>query len=349
MININKYFNSIINKSPKSIKNGDIVRFSIVRKIDNDKAIVNIMGNKVIAMFKNGIIEKGFALVSKENNKLILNILKNTNGIKEAKNGVSVNISSVGKENSETANLLMSKGIKVNNQNITYYETVLKYLPNNEKKDFFLNAMKNNIYFSEEEIKNFVNIFNKIVNFDLSIKNSNKNYKLAEILKNMIFNLKRNDREFLKNYIETNGYFGVWFMLFDMLHNELYFEDKDNKYNKDIIIMILKILSLNRKDKNNSLFYFIPIPFIIDNELKEILLYINGDSKNNKYSFIAYDNEENKELCKIIIERFENEYLITLKLFDKNLYNKCRDTKYIIDEELKIFDNLKLKMEYANE
>mgnify|MGYP000499635294 CR=1 FL=1 len=59
--------------------------------------------------------------------------------------------------------------------------------------------------------------------------------------------------------------------------------------------------------------------------------------------------EENKELCKIIIERFENEYLITLKLFDKNLYKKCRDTKYIIDEELKIFDNLKLKMEYANE
>lgn len=165
----------------------------------------------------------------------------------------------------------------------------------------------------------------------------------------MIFNLKRNDREFLKNYIETNGYFSVWFMLFDMLHNELYFEDKDNKYNKDIIIMILKILSLNRKDKNNSLFYFIPIPFIIDNELKEILLCINGDSKNNKYSFIAYDNEENKELCKIIIERFENEYLITLKLFDKNLYKKCRDTKYIIDEELKIFDNLKLKMEYANE
>ena len=45
MININKYFNSIINRSPKSIKNGDIVRFSIVRKIDNDKAIVNIMGN----------------------------------------------------------------------------------------------------------------------------------------------------------------------------------------------------------------------------------------------------------------------------------------------------------------
>ena len=355
MININKYFNSIINKSPKSIKNGDIVRFSIVRKIDNDKAIVNIMGNKVIAMFKNGlnniIAEKGFALVSKENNKLILNILKNANSVKEAKNGVSVNISSAGKENSEIANLLLSKGIKVNNQNIIYYETILKYLPNNEKKEFFLNAMKNNIYFSEEEIKNLENIFGKMGNFASIIKNSNKNYKLAEILKNMIFNLKNHDNE-IKNYIDTNGYFAIWFALFDMFYNDLDFDGGNNGDYKEMIMFILKILSLNRKDKNN--FYLIPIPFINenDNELKEILLYINGDEKNNKYNFIfvAYDND--KELCKIIIEKingeFKNEYLITLKLFDKKLYKKCKETKYIIEEKLKIFEDLNFKLEYDN-
>lgn len=351
MININKYFNSIINKSPKSIKNGDIVRFSIVRKIDNDKAIVNIMGNKVVALFKNGIVEKGFALVSKENNKLILNILKNANSVKEAKNGVSVNISSAGKENSEIANLLLSKGIKVNNQNIIYYETILKYLPNNEKKEFFLNAMKNNIYFSEEEIKNLENIFGKIGNFASIIKNSNKNYKLAEILKNMIFNLKNHDNE-IKNYIDTNGYFAIWFALFDTIYNDLDFDSENNWNNKEMIMFILKILSLNKKDKNN--FYLIPIPFINenDNELKEILLYINGDEKNNKYNFIfvAYDND--KELCKIIIEKingeFKNEYLITLKLFDKKLYKKCKETKYIIEEKLKIFDDLNFKLEYDN-
>ena len=357
MININKYFNSIINKSPKSIKNGDIVRFSIVREIDNDKAIVNIMGNKVIAMFKNGlnniIAEKGFALVSKENNKLILNILKNANSVKEAKNGVSVNISSAGKENSAIANFLLSKGIKVNNQNIIYYETILKYLPNNEKKEFFLNAMKNNIYFSEEEIKNLENIFGKMGNFASIIKNSNKNYKLAEILKNMIFNLKNHDNE-IKNYIDTNGYFAIWFALFDTLYNDLDFDSENNGNYKEMIMFILKILSLNRKDKNNSTFYLIPIPFINenDNELKEILLYINGDKKNNKYNFIfvAYDND--KELCKIIIEKingeFKNEYLITLKLFDKKLYKKCKETKYIIDDKLKIFDDLNFKLEYDN-
>ena len=42
-------------------------------------------------------------------------------------------------------------------------------------------------------------------------------------------------------------------------------------------------------------------------------------------------------------------FVYYINQFDKNLYKKCRDTKYIIDEELKIFDNLKLKMEYANE
>lgn len=353
MININKYFNSIINKNPKSIKNGDIVKFSLVRKLDDDKGIVNVMGNKFIALFKNGIIEKGFALVSKENNKLILNILKNTNDIKDNKENVKsdvlVNISSKGKENSKIANLLLSKGIKVNSQNITYYETVLKYLPNSEKKEFFLNSMKNNIYFSKEEIENLGNIFNKIGNFDSIIKNSNKNYKLAEILKNMIFDLKRNNKEILKNHVETNGYFSVWFMLFDMLNNELSF---DYGNNKDMVLFILKILSLN-KENNDSISFLIPIPYIIDGKLKDILLYINRDEKNGKFSFIfiANDKYNDRELCKIVIEKNINEYLITLKLFDKKLYKKCKDTKYIIEEKLKMLDNLnfKFKMEYINE
>lgn len=353
MININKYFNSIINKNPKSIKNGDIVKFSLVRKLDDDKGIVNVMGNKFIALFKNGIIEKGFALVSKENNKLILNILKNTNDIKDNKENVKsdvlVNISSKGKENSKIANLLLSKGIKVNSQNITYYETVLKYLPNSEKKEFFLNSMKNNIYFSKEEIENLGNIFNKIGNFDSIIKNSNKNYKLAEILKNMIFDLKRNNKEILKNHVETNGYFSVWFMLFDMLNNELSF---DYGNNKDMVLFILKILSLN-KENNDSISFLIPIPYIIDGKLKDILLYINRDEKNGKFSFIfiADDKYNDRELCKIVIEKNINEYLITLKLFDKKLYKKCKDTKYIIEEKIKMLDNLnfKFKMEYINE
>lgn len=360
MININKYFNSIIN-NPKSLKNGDIVKFSLVRKIDENKALVNIMGNKVAADFKNGIIEKGFALISKNGGKIILTVLKNAKSVKEAKEntanmkkGVLVNISDAGKENSETADLLSSKGIKVNNKNISYFETVLKYLPNSEKKEFFINSMKNNIYFNEEEIKNFENIFNKIKNLESLIKKSNKNYKLAEILKQAIlefkdlkdFKIEKNNKEVLKNYVKTNGYFGLWFSLFDIFYEELSFK------NREALSLILKILSSNRRNnKNEEIKYLIPIPFISEgeNELKEILLYIDGD--NHKYNFIVYE-KDNKELCRIIIERYgeikemENEYLITLKLFDKKLYKKCIDTKHIIESELKIFENLKLKMEY---
>lgn len=361
MININKYFNSAIN-NPKPLKNGDIVKFSLVRRIDGEKALVNISGNKVIADFKNGIIEKGVALVSKNGKKIILTVLKNAESLKEAKentanmkNGVLVNISKAGKENSETAVVLSSKGIKVNNQNIAYFETVLKYLPNGEKKEFFINSMKNNIYFEEEEIKNLGNIFNRIGNLEYLIKNSNKSYKLAEILKKAIFNLKidKNNKEVLKNYINANGYFSLWFALFDIFYEE--FSPK----NREALSLILKILSSNRRNnKNEEIKYLIPIPFLTEeeNELKEMLLYIeyiDKDKENKKYNFIVYEKED-EELCRIIVERIEkieeseNKYLITLKLFDKKLYKKCIDTKHIIESELKIFKDLKLKMEYEN-
>ena len=49
-----------------------------------------------------------------------------------------------------------------------------------------------------------------------------------------------------------------------------------------------------------------------------------------------------------IIEKLESKYLITLTLFDKKLYKKCKETKYIIEEKLKIFDDLNFKLEYDN-
>ena len=56
MLNINnKYSNIIINsKNSQNIKDGDIVRYSLMRKLDNDKAIINIMGSKDLLL----LIEK---------------------------------------------------------------------------------------------------------------------------------------------------------------------------------------------------------------------------------------------------------------------------------------------------
>ena len=87
MLNINnKYSNIIINsKNSQNIKDGDIVRYSLMRKLDNDKAIINIMGSKVVALFKNGMPDKGFAVINRENDKIVLKLLKDVNSIKEAR------------------------------------------------------------------------------------------------------------------------------------------------------------------------------------------------------------------------------------------------------------------------
>ena len=93
MLNINnKYSNIIINnKNSQNIKEGDIVRYSLMRKLDNNKAIINIMGNKVVALFKDGMQDKGFAVINKENGKIVLKLLKDVNSIKEAREAMSNN------------------------------------------------------------------------------------------------------------------------------------------------------------------------------------------------------------------------------------------------------------------
>ena len=142
MININnKYFNLIQNKTPSQIKDGDIVRYSIMRKLDANRALINVMGNKVIALFKNGMTDKGFALVSKKNGEVTLTLLKDATSLKEARENMNSNkanvLVNISENNSEISTLLSQKGIKPSYENIKYLETVLKYLPDldsNKKK-----------------------------------------------------------------------------------------------------------------------------------------------------------------------------------------------------------------------
>ena len=348
MLNING-FNNITNKNNTQIKDGDIVRYSIMRKLDSNKALINIMGNKVIALFKNGMTEKGFALVSKKNGEVTLTLLKNAESLKEAresntlkKSDILVNIT---KNNSDTFNILSQKGIKPSYENIKYFETILKYLPDldNNKKKFILNAMSNGVYLTVEEINSLNNIFKELYTILHIIKNSNKNTETTEILL-MLFNTvasNSNDNlaDNLNNYIQTNGCFNVWFMLFDMLHDEC--------DNSNMLMLILKILSANRKNRNlKENMFLIPIPFTINGELKELILYINKDEndRNNKLTFMLYDN--NEELCEIKILKYDdNKYVFNIQLFEKKLYNKCR--KEDIEILLKEFENIKIEINYA--
>ena len=225
MLNINsKYFNLITNKNNAQIKDGDVVRYSIMRKLDNDKALINVMGNKLIALFKNGMTDKGFALVSKKNGEVTLTILKNAESLKEAREGIqnknNANVLlNITDNNSEVSTMLSQKGIKPSHENIRYFETILKYLPDldSNKKKFILNAMSNGVYLTVEEINSLGNIFKQFNDIIASIKNSNKNTEITEILlmlANSVIQGDDNDSnntiaENLNNYINTNANFNI--------------------------------------------------------------------------------------------------------------------------------------------
>ncbi|WP_157151353.1 hypothetical protein [Brachyspira sp. SAP_772] len=349
MLNINnKYSNIIINsKNSQNIKEGDIVRYSLMRKLDNDKAIINIMGNKVVALFKDGIQDKGFAVINRENGNIVLKLLKDVNSIKEARETINNNamkdtlvLNSNKENNSEASSILLKNSIKQSPENIAYLERVLKYIPqlDDKKMKFILHSMSNKIYFTIDELEMFENIFSKFNNLYSIIKKSNKNIEKTEILLTLLKEINDTNKS-LKNYISSNGNLSVWFMLFDMLQDELS-SDSSNMLN-----LLLKILSSNRENKTfREGSFLIPIPFMVNNELKEVLLYVNRkDNKAKSLEFIAYDN--NKELCKIEIVK-ENKYIINLFLFDKKLFLKCKNIKTNIDKELEKFDNIELEISY---
>ena len=342
MLNINnKYSNIIISsKNSQNIKEGDIVRYSLMRKLDNNRAIINIMGNKVVALFKDGMKDKGFAVINRENGNIVLKLLKDVNSIKEARESINNNaikdtlVLNTNKENnSEAAAILSKNSIKQSPENIAYLERVLKYIPqlDDKKMKFILHSMSNKIYFSIDELEMFENIFSKFNNLHSTTKNSNKNIEKTEILLTLLKEINDTDKS-LKNYISSNGNLNIWFMLFDMLQDELS-SDSSNMLN-----LLLKILSSNRENKTfREGSFLIPIPFMVNNELKEVLLYINRkDNKAKSLEFIAYD--DNKELCKIEIVK-ENKYIINVLFFDKELFLKCKNIKTNIDKELEKFNN----------
>ena len=133
--------------------------------------------------------------------------------------------------------------------------------------------------------------------------------------------------------------------IFDMLHGEL------SSDSSNMLKLLLKILSANKRNRSlKESSFMIPIPFIIDGEIKEVLLYISGSEEkrtNKQFTFIAYDDD--KELCQISISKNnDNKYLICIQFFDEKLYNKCNNIRENIERDLTNFDNIKLEINYIN-
>lgn len=355
MLNINENYSKLhTNKLSKPIKEGDIVKYTIIKRISKDKAIVNVMGKNLTAEIKGDTPEKGFAKVVSVLDKLMLSIMKENAGASSKDDLNYVQIRHKNENNPITA-MLNGRGIKASPENMRYLETVLKYMPNmnEDVKSFIFTAISNGVYMSVEELNTlfsgvfYENLFKEIKKLLYDIKNSNKNPETAEKLIRIAENLNNFNSisANIKDYITTNGYFSIWFMLFDTL--KLYGRTEG-------ISLLLKSLSANRKSKflkENA--FFIPIPFMLDGQIKEINLFIHSPKSHDegfRLIFVAYDKDF--ELCKISVSKAEDVYLIHVSFFDENLYKMYDFIRENVNkeiEDLSFKNGISINVEYEYE
>lgn len=268
----------IIPDNKKEIKEGDILPYSIIRRINNDKTLVRILGKKLLANMGKDIPDEGFVKVVSIKQQVMLSVIKNDrdnymdNVIIKGHTGPS----------KEIFNMLIDAGLKASNKNITYLETILKHLPNLNSIElkFIFQAMSKEVYFTVHEFKNIFNagIFKSI--FD-KMKNTNKDYFNSDdvsMLDMPILN-RGIDAKDLSEYVLKNGNMSLWLMFFEKLH-------KDLDINSNILF--LKLLALNKKNKFfKDNVYLLPIPFLIGDKLLEVNMFVDGlDGDTSKRTFI---------------------------------------------------------------
>lgn len=339
-MNINEHYYNILkiissNKRFENIKAGDNVKYSVVRHIEGNKFLINIMGKKIAAEIKGeNVKESSFANVvsvfdDKENKKLILRALNSEYTLDKYKslNEENKTLDKLKDTNKVFSNMLNEKGIKADNKNVEYIKTVLKYMPNlaeNEKLLVFSFVSKG-IYFNVFEL---TNIFEGKVfeYFKNNQKKNNINLSFAEKLKEAVYKLfKVSNFSEMKDFIDSNGYFNLLFMIFDSIHNS----DngiKNNKELKEFINLFLRLLSNNRKSgilKENA--YFFVMPFVFEGEIKELNIFINEEKEIRDLSILFKDMSGKKSAFEIkIIKHIKNKnlYKIEIHFFDDELYKK---------------------------
>lgn len=344
MLNINGNYSKLYtNKSSKSFKEGDIVRYTIVRKIDSKRTLVNIAGKKFIASVKDDAPEKGYAKVVNVLDKLTLAVIKEVakdvceSSVERSKkdlNSLKLN----DRDESDLITLsLNSRGIKATPENKRYLSTIVKHMPNMSEniKSFIFTAISNGIYMSVEELnilfsgKLYENVFEDIKKSFYKIKNSNKNKEIAEKLITLSNGIISNEMlsSAIKDYITTNGYFSILFMFFDTLKSDLYSK-------RSALSILLKSLSSNRKGKFlKESSFFIPVPIMIDGKIREINIFICGkDEESSKITFVAYEEED--AICEISLFKDGERYKISVLFFDEKLYKSYEESKEILFKDI---------------
>jgi len=310
----------IILDNKQEIKEGDILPYSVIRRISNDKALVRILGKKLLANMGKDISDEGFLKVVSIKDQMMLSVIKNEtehymdNVIIKEHTGTS----------KEIFNMLIDAGLKANNKNITYLETILKHLPNLNSIEikFIFQAISKEVYFTVYELKNIFNasIFKSI--FD-KVKNTNKDYFNSDnvgMLDIIVLNRGINAKD-LSEYVLKNGNMSLWLMLFEKLHKDL-----DTNSN----ILFLKLLALNKKNKFfKSNVYLLPIPFLIGDKLLEVNMFVDGlDGDASKRTFIFRVCDDELLFFDIKIYNLEKSgFSILIYFYTEKLYSEYSSIK----------------------
>lgn len=375
-MNINEHYSNILkiissNKRLENIKSGDTVKYSVMRHIEGNRFLINIMGKKIVAEIKGeNIKESSLAKVISTDReglekKLILTVVENEDTVKISKYKSDSTITKHLSKESDKAFVAMlnDRGIKADNKNIDYIKTVMKYMPNlgESEKSLVFSFISKSIYLNIYELTNIFEgkLYSYIkankANTEDNFKKTNINLAYADKLKKAIYKLfivsSFNE---MKDFIDNNGYFNLLFMIFDSIHTSDESDEaaSENKELEEFINLFLRIVSNNRKNASlRENVYFFMVPFVFEDKVKEINVFINEDRESRDLSILFKDVSDGNSLFEIKIIKnlkHKNVYKIETYFFDEELYKKFNESKYSVLENIQnicLKDNITIEAE----
>ena len=165
----------------------------------------------------------------------------------------------------------------------------------------------------------------RIKNINETLKNAEKLLKLSKSIFADNFAIDRS----IYNAIESNGYYAIFCMLFDMLEKE---GDLDLlKALKDILFR----LSCNRKSKFlKHDVYTVPIFLNIGGKDRFVEIFVsddNGSERDESFLFgVECYDAKNDILFTIFVKKYIDYYKIEVDMFDESMYLKYKKTEFLL-------------------
>ncbi len=330
----NSNYSNNHNKKHKPFVEGENVKYVVTKRISSERAIITIRGQKLLADISIDKPDRGLAKIISVGSKVELKIEHNNK---------PNNIFIVNKIiDNDTANMLLKEGIKASVQNIDYMSKIIKYFPNlsHHHMRMVLSFMAKDVYPTMDQISLFFSDFllrtireqitkYRIKNINETLKNAEK---LLELSKNIFADNFAIDRS-IYNAIESNGYYAIFCMLFDMFEKE---GDLDLlKALKDVLFR----LSCNRKSKFlKHDVYAVPIFINVGGKDRFVEIFVsddNGSERDESFLFgVECYDAKNGALFAIFVKKDIANYKIEVNIFDESMYLKYKKTEFILNGKI---------------